>query len=301
MASINTITTCANCDKEGGDSLKACTACKIVKYCNRECQIAHRPLHKKACKKRVAELHDEALFKEHTPPEDCPVCFLPLPVDGRQIMFQPCCGKMICFGCMYVMGVEARQRGKISLCAFCRVPAATSEEETVRRMKKLIEAGNARAFYNHGAHYADGTMGMPQDFSKACELYLKAGELGCCEAYHNLGVSYENGEGVEVDKKKVKQYYELAAMNGSLYARHNLGCFELEAGNHHRAIKHFILSAKAGFKDSLDNVKIGYTSGVITKDEYANTMRAYQQRVDEMKSDDRDKARANTIDGVLRV
>ena len=53
----NTSSTCANCGK-GEDSsikLKACAACKLVKYCNRECQIAHRPQHKKACKKRAAE------------------------------------------------------------------------------------------------------------------------------------------------------------------------------------------------------------------------------------------------------
>ena len=37
---------CANCGKGEGNtnSLKACTACKMVKYCNRECQIAsNRP------------------------------------------------------------------------------------------------------------------------------------------------------------------------------------------------------------------------------------------------------------------
>ena len=73
---------CANCGKgeEGSASLKACTACKMVKYCNRECQIAHRPQHKKQCKKRAAELHDEKLFKQ--PPlqyGDCPICFLRLP------------------------------------------------------------------------------------------------------------------------------------------------------------------------------------------------------------------------------
>ena len=56
--------TCAACGKEeGGDSLKACTACKLEKYCNRDCQIAHRPQHKKACKKRAAEI-----LNEGTPP-----------------------------------------------------------------------------------------------------------------------------------------------------------------------------------------------------------------------------------------
>ena len=82
----NTVTTCANCGKgeESACDLKACTACKLVKYCNRECQIAHRPQHKKACKKRAAELHDEALFKEPPPREDCPICFLTLPLDESQ-------------------------------------------------------------------------------------------------------------------------------------------------------------------------------------------------------------------------
>ena len=142
---------------------------------------------------------------------------------------------------------------------------------------------------------------MPQDMTKVNELLLRAGELGCAEAYCNLGYSYENGRGVETDKKKAKHFYELAAMNGSVRARHNLGILEGTAGNVHRAFKHYILAAKAGFKKSLDVVKKGYINDMVTKDEYANTMRAYQQRVDEMKSGVRDKARANTIDGVLRV
>ena len=55
---------CANCGKgeESAGDLKVCTACKMVKYCNRDCQIAHRPQHKKECKKRAAELHDMKLF-----------------------------------------------------------------------------------------------------------------------------------------------------------------------------------------------------------------------------------------------
>ena len=47
---------------------------------------------------------------------------------------------------------------------------------------------------------------------------------------------------------------------------------------------------RAGYKKSLDAVKAGFMNGIITKDEYANILRAYQQRHDEMKSDTRDKA-----------
>ena len=262
-----------------------------VKYCNAACKKKHRSKHKKACERRVAELHDEELFREHPLREDCPICFLPLPIDVREMEFNPCCGKVICNGCIYAMREEARGRGKkIDLCAFCRKPYPSSEKEVVERTKKLIDADNAYAFYVLAGYYRRGVKGMPQDWAKANELYMKAGGLGCAEAYYNLGISYDNGRGVEVDKKKAVHYYELAAMNGCVDARHNLGCEEYEAGNHHRAYKHYILAAKAGDKDSLEQVKAGFMDDMVTKDEYANTLRAYKSRQDEMKSDDRDRA-----------
>ena len=52
---INSMSTCAACGK-ASDNLKACTACRLVKYCNRDCQISHRAKHKKECRKRAAEL-----------------------------------------------------------------------------------------------------------------------------------------------------------------------------------------------------------------------------------------------------
>ena len=131
---------------------------------------------------------------------------------------------------------------------------------------------------------------MRQDMTKANELWLKAGDLGCANAYNNLGNSYYAGRGVEIDMKKAKHYYELAAMNGHIKARYNLGCMEGNAGDNHRAMNHFIISARAGHKYSLDGVKYGYTKGHVTKEEYANTLREYQKSQDEMKSKARDKA-----------
>ena len=70
------VSVCAACGKEG-DSLKACTACKLVKYCNRDCQISHRKQHKKECKKRAAEIYDEKLFKQpHLKKNVLSVCYL---------------------------------------------------------------------------------------------------------------------------------------------------------------------------------------------------------------------------------
>ena len=154
----------------------------------------------------------------------------------------------------------------------------------------MVDAGNAFAIFQLGGYYADGSRGMPQDRAKANELFLKAGELGCVDAYYNLGIAYDEGNGVEINKKKAKNYYELAAMKGDVAARFNLGCMEGHAGNHNQAMKHFLIAARAGSKLSLDVVKKGYTEGLVTKDEYANTLRAYQKSQDEMKSDARDKA-----------
>ena len=282
MSTNNACANCGKCEESSGD-LKACMACKLVKYCNRDCQIEHRPQHKKACKKRAAELYDAALFKEHTP-EDCPICFLPLPSAAQEIFFS-CCGKIICSGC-----VSMFESGAKRLCAYCRTPPAESNEEELKRLKNLMEKGNGDAFNQLGGYYAQGIRGMPQDRAKSNELWLKAGELGCAEAYFNLGIMYSNERGGAIDKKKAKHYYELAAMIGDIQARNNLGANEYQSGNHHRAFKHFIISARAGDKMSLDNVKQGYTEGHVTKEEYANTLREYQKSQDETKSNARDKA-----------
>ena len=287
---MSTNNTCANCgkDEEGSGDLKACTACKLVQYCNRECQIAHRPQHKKACKKRAAELHDDALFKEPPPPEECPICMLPPPLyeNHTGTTFRSCCGKHICDGCEFAMD----ESGAKDLCPFCKTPPANSDKENVERTEKLMEKDNAGAFSILGRHYADGTLGMPQDMAKAIALWHKAGELGCARAYHNLGIMYSHGRGVAIDKEKAKHYYELAAMNGDIKARHNLGCLDGQAGNNQRAFKHLVLAARAGYEPSLNTVKDGYTGGHVTKEEYANTLREYQKSQDEMKSDARDKA-----------
>ena len=93
---------------------------------------------------------------------------------------------------------------------------------------------------------------------------------------------------MEVDMKKAQYYYELATIGGDMMARYKLGVFENHAGNTHRAMKHFTLAAKAGDKLSLNCVKVYFMDGSITKDDYANTLRAHQNSRDEMKSEQRD-------------
>ena len=123
--------------------LKTCTACELVRYCSVECQKNHWPHHKRACKKRMAELRDEILFRQ---PEsrnlgDCPICCLPLPIDTKKSGLMGCCSKMICNGCHHAN--QIRQLGLLipqePSCAFCREPLPTTKEGFDAMVMKRIE------------------------------------------------------------------------------------------------------------------------------------------------------------------
>ena len=78
---------CASCGVAAVDDtkLKKC-ACGLVKYCSADCQKNHRSRHKKACKKRLAEMHDKQLFTQNdiSHREECPICCLPLSIDLKK-------------------------------------------------------------------------------------------------------------------------------------------------------------------------------------------------------------------------
>ena len=293
--SSETTSTCANCGKgeEASNDLKYCTACKLVKYCNRECQIAHRPQHKKECKKRAAELHDEKLFETPPPLEDCPICFLILPHVGLAKVYMARCGKMICRGCSCAPVYDDKGNVVADLCPFCRTPPPKFNEEYIKQYEKRMELNDPIAIYNIGCFYNLGQYGLPQNYTKALELWHQAGELGFAVAYSCIGNAYNNGRGVIADEKKALHYWKLAALGGDAEARHNLGAIEEWDGNHDRAIKHYmIVVARDGYSNSLKNIKGMYTTGDATKDEYAKALHSYQVYLDKVKSDQRDEAAA---------
>ena len=292
LAILDDVSTCAACGKEGNsDDMNICNKCKVVKYCNAACKKKHRKKHKKACEKRVAELYDEKLFADPPPPDECPICMLPLPLAKEESKFKLCCGKVICNGCLYAMMMS---EGGADLCPFCRDLVPITNQKVDELLKELMNKGNADGYHQYALSHEFGKH-HPINIEKANEFYLKAGDLGCTSGYYNLGISYLDGNGVEVNNKKAKQYWELAAMGGDFSARFNVGVEEQDAGNWRLAFKHFMISAKAGYPVALefvtDNCKTGVKRGFMTEEEYADTLRAYHESRKEVKSDDRDKAR----------
>ncbi len=278
---------CANC---GGvaeiDDIKLmdCDGCDLVKCCSDKCKQDHREKHEEKCKKRRKELHDNNLF---TQPErshlgECPLCFLPMPLGPTKRSFYPCCSKVVCDGCYYA---DLKSNGGNS-CPFCREPAV-NEEESNKRMMKRVKANDPAALSEMGVdHYKEG------DYDIAIKYWTMAAELGDAHAHYQLGVMYWKGGGIEKDKEKAVYHFEKAAIGGHAFSRHNLAYYEERIGNMERAVKHFIINANLGCEDSMKMLWKHYSRGNISKEDLEATLRTHQAAIDEMKSPEREAAKA---------
>lgn len=227
-----------------------------------------------------------AIFKQPPPTEDCPICFIPLPVLYEESAYFNCCGKVICSECRHA---SDKASGAFAPCSFCRTEQCRSYAELVERLRRRVEAGDSKAMFELGDDYMSGSH-VTQDKVKGFELISRAADLGSPMAHCRLGFMYKNGDGVRVDLQKARYHFEKAAIEGHLGVHYELGFWEWELGNTRRAMKHFISGAMAGDEKSLHDVKEGFMCEVITKDEYIQTLRAYEDYVGDTKSKHRDEA-----------
>ena len=69
-------------------------------------------------------------------------------------------------------------------------------------------------------------LGIPQDYEKAFEWYVKAAGKGYSNAENSLGNMYRYGFGVEKEYKKALEWYKKAAYKGHSTARSNMSKVE---------------------------------------------------------------------------
>ena len=86
----------------------------------------------------------------------------------------------------------------------------------------LAEDGDSAAQYNLGVMYDNGD-GVPQDYKEAVKWYTLAAEQGYAPAQTNLGFMYEDRQGVPQDYKEAIKWYTLAAEKDVSKAQSNLG------------------------------------------------------------------------------
>ena len=82
--------------------------------------------------------------------------------------------------------------------------------------------GNAGAQHNLGVMYENG-QGVPQDDAEAVKWYRMAAEQGYDKPQNNLGQMYRNGLGVPQDDAEAVKWYRKAAEQGLAEAQFNLG------------------------------------------------------------------------------
>ncbi len=280
---------CASCGiarRDDSTKLKKC-ACNLVKYCNLDCQKNHRSQHKKACKKRLAQIRDDQLF---TQPDgshlgECPICCLPLPLAKKKSRLMSCCCKQICSGCSHATKKRELEQGLEQRCPFCRELLPKTMEEVVQNYMERVKANDPVALLAMGEKCFSGL-----DLGGASQYFTKAAALGNMMAHYYLSKMSPLSEGIEGGMKKKIYHLEEAAIGGHPMARHNLGCVEWEKGRIERAMKHFIIAANLGDDEALEEVKKGFRRGVVSKEDYEAALRGHQAAVDEARSTQREEA-----------
>mmetsp|Transcript_8821 Transcript_8821/g.24892 ORF Transcript_8821/g.24892 Transcript_8821/m.24892 type:complete len:480 (-) Transcript_8821:566-2005(-) len=253
------------------------------------------------CARPSEEAVDPELWKPHPPTEDCPICFVPLPLKEEESEgFFTCCGQLVCCSCIreHIRAVNVtnmkrekkEQQPLEKTCPFCRSPSAKSDTEQIQQYEDKVRKGDTKAALIVAGRYLEGLNGLPKDTSKALELFHRSADMGSAEATAMLGLIYTSeGWGVPIQKKKGLVYLENATKMGSVTAREFLGVLEAEKGNTEHAIRHFKLSASAGHVLAMKALWKYFYKGKLCKAELEDTLRAHQEACDGMNSKDRER------------
>ena len=92
--------------------------------------------------------------------------------------------------------------------------------QAIELLRPLAAKGDAVAQFNLGLMYDNGE-GVTQDYKEAVKWYLLAAEQGSASAQYNLGVMYDNGEGVTQDYVRAHMWFNLVTSKGSKKGREN--------------------------------------------------------------------------------
>ena len=288
---------CSACGKKGDKcTLMKCRACKCVWYCDKECQNKHWKEHKKECKRIKKELDerrgklDIGTEKEVgplgtlPPQEECPICMRVLPLHPQLQAYKICCGKTLCGGCNAQHAIKKTGQ----TCAFCRTSVATSDEETLARLRKRVELKDPDALQNLSVAYGFGKYGLAEDQARCIDLLREAADLGLIDAQYQLGTFHHDGDmGLDQNEEEAFKYWEKAAEGGCFISRHNLGCKEHENDNVVAAMRQWRLSASRGYNKSTTYLIDCFEDGFLKHKDLAESLQSMYFARTEMRSENR--------------
>jgi len=95
-------------------------------------------------------------------------------------------------------------------------------EIDIKGIKKLAESGDVEAQFNLGLMYDQG-QGVPQNYSEAVKWYRKAADQGHADAQYFIGTMYVQGQGVPLNYTEATKWLKKAAEQGLTDAQFILG------------------------------------------------------------------------------
>ena len=219
-------------------------------------------------KKMEEELKGADLFVPLPPTEDCAICLVPRSRLPHNSSYWPCCGNMICTGCVEENKALIKKHNeknpgkKVAFpCSFCR-ELPPSSDGYIRWIEARALKNDHIALRNLGSLFTQGNRGLPKDHLKALDCWIRAVELASAAACVKIGISYDKGYlGLAVDKERAALFYRVGALRGDIVARHNIGRSEYhDLGNHEIGIRHWKIAAEGGSQDSLDALREIYNA-----------------------------------------
>lgn len=198
-----------------------------------------------------AELEDADVFSPLEERDDCPVCFVPLPLSDAEVTHMPCCGKIVCNACSDIQGVHkveefiektlltnfdhpalktetAFEAAALKIinnspCPFCRSARRNRNMETYQNF--AVKMGDSRAMLLIGNAFETGKYDMPKDELSALGWYVRAAEKGFPMALIEVATMCFEGTVVEKNRNYAEQLAMAAAKKGCAKAHEQLAHF----------------------------------------------------------------------------
>jgi len=209
---------CDNCGSSSNGTIlmKACSRCRLVHYCSKECQIIHwKSGHKKTCipinDRRVNNnnVKQHQLESESSQQTNCPICldcltntFCTLPCDHT---FHAKCIESL-----------RSQKGLNQVCPLCRTDLPPGPEEAYMRACSLFNKSRDHSNFS--------TRERKDMFVELFNLLNSSAEEGFMFAQFMLGAFYQKGHEVKQDFVKAREWYLKAASQGHANSKFGLCC-----------------------------------------------------------------------------
>lgn len=146
--------------------------------------------------------------------------------------------------------------------------------------KPAAEKGNAWAQLQLGQCYENGS-GIEKDRKEAVKWYRKAAEQGCAIAQAKLSECYGLGKGVEKDEGEMQKWERKAAEQGDIVSQVNLG---IAYGNGYygerdpeEAVKWYRKAAEQGFDHAVCLLGLCYRRGIGVATNHAEAVKWYRK------------------------